>query len=309
MPVNQHAPAEIAQMQFALLDAIVSASEDHVYVLDAEDRFLYVCTGGAMVLGIERSVLIGRTAEEMGLPLYFQTALADGVRCVRTEQQPVRGEIQMPAQAGGPKREFDYVLLPLPGEAIACTARDVTDRNQARREAAAHLAELTEANTRLAALAATDGLTGLLNHRALHERLAEEFMRANRHGQTLSVLILDLDHFKSINDTRGHLAGDDTLRALAGILREAARETDILGRCGGDECVVILPQTDAGGALPVAERIRAAIEAADGPLNTVTVSIGICSLHAGHADFATLLRCADAALYRSKAAGRNQVTT
>ena len=291
----------------ALLDALVSASEDHVYVLDAEDQFLYVCAGGAAVLGVERSLWLNKTAAALGLPDYFREMLAAGVRRVRAGDEPVQGQIQLPAQDGRSEREFDYVILRLPGKAVVCTARDVTDRNQARREAAAHLADLIAANARLAALAATDGLTGLLNHRALHERLAEEFVRASRHSQPLSLLMLDLDHFKAINDARGHLAGDDALRALAGVLRQAARESDILARCGGEEFAVILPQTDADGALPVAERMRAAVEAADGPLASVTVSIGICALNAGHADYAALLACVDAALYRSKAAGRNQV--
>ncbi len=242
----------------------------------------------------------------MGLPAYFQDVLTEGLRRVQGGTQPFRG--QMLSQSGGPEREFDYAFLCLPGGAVVCTARDVTERNQARRDAAAHLAELTEANALLEALASTDGVTGLLNHRSLHERLAEEFVRASRHGQPLSVLMLDLDHFKAINDTQGHLAGDDALRALAGVMRQAARETDILGRSGGDEFVVILPQTDGAGALPVGERIRATVEAANGPLNGVTVSVGVCFLHTGHTNYAALMHGVDAALYRSKAAGRNQVT-
>ena len=296
-----------ALVDAALLDALVSASEDHVYVLDASDRFLYVCTGGASVLGLERLFWLNKTAAELNLPAFFQDVLSAGVRRVRAGGEPVLGQLQLPAQDGRSEREFDYTILRLPGEAVVCTARDVTGRNQARREAAAGLTALTEANARLAALAATDGLTGLLNHRAFHERLAEEFMRACRYSQPLSVLMLDLDHFKTINDTRGHLAGDDALRALAGVLREAARETDILARFGGEEFLLILPQTSGKSAHHVAERIRAAVEAADGPLQGVTVSIGVCALHTGHSDYAALMDCVDTALYRSKAAGRNQV--
>lgn len=278
-----------------------------MFVLDTENRFLYVCVGGAAVLGVERLALLNRTGEEMGLPLYFQEFLESGLRRVRAGEQPVLGQIRMPAQAGGPPREFDYTFQPLPGGAGVCTARDVTDRNQALRGAVAHLAGLTEANAALARLAATDGLTGLLNRRTFHERLAEEFVRAGRYHLPLSVLMLDLDHFKAINDTRGHEAGDDALRALAGVLRGAARESDILSRFGGEEFLVILPQTSGESAHIVGERIRAAVEAAGGPLNAVTVSIGVCALRVDHADFAALLRGVDAALYRSKAAGRNQV--
>ena len=300
-------PSPAFSVDSALLDALVSASEDHVYVMDAEDRFLYVCTGGAEVLGVERLSCLHRTAGEMHLPRYFQEVLGSGLRRLRAGEKPVQGQIEMPGQNGGPLRELDYTFQPLPGGASVCAARDVTERNEARREAAAHLADLIEANAALARLAATDGLTGLLNQRALHERLAEEFARASCHQQPLSVLMLDLDHFKIINDTRGHEAGDDALRAMADVLRGAARESDVVGRCGGEEFIVVLPQTDAGSARPVAERIRAAVEAADGPLNAVTVSIGVCALCPDHADFAVLLRCVDAALYRSKAAGRNQV--
>ena len=290
-----------------LLDAVVSVSEDHVFVLDAQNRFLYVCTGGAAALGLERSLWLNKTSAEIGLPAYFQDILAAGIGCVRAGEQPARGQMRMPAQAGGSEREFDYTVLSLPSEAVVFTARDVTDRNQFKRASEVYLTELTQMNARLATLATTDSLTSLLNYRALHERLAEEFVRANRHDQPLSVLMLDLDHFKTINDTRGHPAGDDALRALAGVMRQAARETDILGRYGGEEFVVILPQTDANSAWTVAERLRAAVEAAEGPLSTVTISIGVCSLHVGHADYAALMHDVDAALYRSKVAGRNRL--
>ena len=168
--------------------------------------------------------------------------------------------------------------------------------------------ELESANAELERLATTDGLTGLLNHRAFQERLGQEFRRAGRYSTPLSLLILDVDKFKQFNDTFGHPAGDMVLKAVAEVLRVGARETDVVARYGGEEFVVILPLTDAAGAHIVAERIRAAVETAAWNRRPVTVSIGVCTaaLHIG--DPAALIACADGALYQSKAEGRNRVT-
>jgi diguanylate cyclase (GGDEF)-like protein len=171
--------------------------------------------------------------------------------------------------------------------------------------------ELREKNAILERLSTTDALTGLRNRRYVADVLALEVLRANRYGTALSLLMADLDHFKRVNDTHGHLAGDAVLTATAGIVMKFLRGIDVAGRYGGEEIVVVLPQTDLEGAVALAERVRGAVEEndcdlGDGRRGSVTVSVGVAQLRRG-AGVADLIAAADAALYAAKAAGRNRV--
>ncbi len=169
---------------------------------------------------------------------------------------------------------------------------------------------LTEANTRLEALATTDPLTGLPNHRAIVAALDNELERAHRYGRPCGVLFLDLDHFKALNDSCGHPAGDTTLRELAALARATLRGVDALGRWGGEEFVAILPETDAGGAAVVAERMRAAVAAyafSAGGGARLTLSVGVACCPDDAADRDGLVGAADRAMYAAKRLGRNQV--
>lgn len=168
-------------------------------------------------------------------------------------------------------------------------------------------AELERVNARLEALATQDGLTGLKNHRAFQDRLADEIARARRYGIPLSLVMLDVDHFKQYNDTFGHPAGDQVLLKVAEKLREALRESDYAARYGGEEFVLILPQTDTVGAVQIAERCREALEEAAWEHRPVTASFGVASLLPCHRDGVSLLTDADRLLYQAKAGGRNQV--
>lgn len=168
--------------------------------------------------------------------------------------------------------------------------------------------QLEVANAELEALATTDGLTGLKNHRAFQERLAEEISRAERYGTPLAAVLLDVDHFKQYNDTFGHPAGDAVLRAVAHVLQTSARETDVVARYGGEEFCLLLPQTDGAGAMMIAERIRQTIEDTAWPLRAVTASFGVATLRLAPGSGADLVARSDRALYDSKASGRNQVT-
>jgi diguanylate cyclase (GGDEF)-like protein/putative nucleotidyltransferase with HDIG domain len=163
----------------------------------------------------------------------------------------------------------------------------------------------TETHAQLVAQAATDPLTGLANHRAFHERLREELARALRHGRALTLVLVDIDHFKAVNDSLGHERGDAVLAAVAATLADGARTGDVLARLGGDEFALLMPETDEDQALAAAERMRraiATIELEGEP--SVSVSAGICGVeHAQDAD--TLVRLADGALYWSKAHGRD----
>jgi two-component system, cell cycle response regulator len=168
-------------------------------------------------------------------------------------------------------------------------------------------------NARLEQLAQTDPLTQLMNRRTLTERITAEMERARRYDSTLALLMIDIDHFKKVNDTYGHLVGDDVLRDVGQLLLETIRGSDIVARYGGEEFLMLLPETDDAGAETFAERIREAISrhefnAAAGTALMLTASIGIAVFPAARIESVEdLLARADAALYRAKADGRNRV--
>jgi diguanylate cyclase (GGDEF)-like protein len=159
----------------------------------------------------------------------------------------------------------------------------------------------------LARLATVDSLTSLLNRHGLAERLGTELRRAQRYGQPLSILLTDLDHLKEINDRHGHDAGDDALRRIGAAIHSGCRITDIAGRWGGDEFLVLAPSTSPDDARLLGERIRRSVTALGGAI-PLTVSIGLASTDSPHRISPDdLLRRADAALYAAKRRGRNQV--
>jgi two-component system, cell cycle response regulator len=157
------------------------------------------------------------------------------------------------------------------------------------------------------AMASTDGLTGIANRHTFDETLAREISRASRAGEDLSLVLMDIDHFKKLNDTYGHQTGDDVLRRVAATLKVTARIYDTPARYGGEEFGVVLPRTAADDAEMVADRLREAI-GGSGDDPAVTVSAGIATFPLDAADGATLVGAADEALYASKHGGRNQVT-
>jgi diguanylate cyclase (GGDEF)-like protein len=167
--------------------------------------------------------------------------------------------------------------------------------------------ELQQANERLSTQARTDSLTGLNNKGAFDERLAEEIDRAHRYQLPLSLILLDIDHFKEYNDTYGHPAGDTVMEQVARILQEQARPGDFIARYGGEEFAVILTNTSSLGAYVVAERLRHAIHEAPWPQRLVTGSLGVSTLSAVISESAQLVLAADQALYEAKRQGRNRV--
>ncbi len=227
---------------------------------------------------------------------------------------------------------FEWVRLALDGAeipvAVTLTAlmlsdkpvllsvwHDLTERKQAEQQIKDYTVilefqknQLEDTNKELESLATTDGLTGLKNRRTFGEKLAEEHARAVRYHQPLSLLLLDVDHFKQYNDTFGHPAGDAVLQRVAQTLGSTARDTDVAARYGGEEFVLILPQTDEAGALVIAERLRSVIAGGDWELRPITASVGIATLSLDTPTPDCLTACADKALYQSKEAGRNRVT-
>jgi diguanylate cyclase (GGDEF)-like protein len=172
--------------------------------------------------------------------------------------------------------------------------------------------KLAQSQALLRELSTHDSLTGLLNYRELHRQLAEEAERSRRYGHPFSLVMLDIDHFKAVNDTYGHLAGDKALRAFAALIREEVRPTDVVARYGGEEFVLVLPETAGPGAMTLAERLRVRVAghavavAADHTIS-MTVSIGVASYPDGANAVQKLLSAADQALYAAKSAGRNRV--
>ncbi len=171
-----------------------------------------------------------------------------------------------------------------------------------------HVDGLLEEVASLNELSLTDALTGVPNRRSFQDRLVDEFRRAQRYDDPLALVLLDLDHFKTINDTFGHPEGDVVLREDAGRLRHCVRETDFIVRYGGEEFALLLPKTMLGGALTVAERVRSDLAALEFHARHVTASLGI-SIYPNQAITSpdALVRTADDALYAAKREGRNKV--
>ncbi|MBW1709226.1 MAG: diguanylate cyclase [Deltaproteobacteria bacterium] len=172
--------------------------------------------------------------------------------------------------------------------------------------------ELVEANKQLEKLSVTDGLTGLYNHRYLVQALESEFARSLRYNRDLALLMLDIDHFKWVNDNYGHPCGDLVLQGIANLLQNQVRNTDIVARYGGEEITIILPELGTSHAVGVAEKLRREIEnysfvCDESPIK-ITVSIGVVAYKDNHIEsWKQLLNSADKALYSAKKQGRNRV--
>ncbi len=174
--------------------------------------------------------------------------------------------------------------------------------------------ELKEANERLRTLAFRDGLTGLYNHRYFQEIMEREIKRAARYQRPLSLILIDIDHFKQINDTFGHQRGDQVLKTLGKIIENTIRTSDIAARYGGEEFAIILPETDLKGAAVLAERLRKAVESCpmdlNGTMTKITISLGVTTYMGGQKEVkkSKIIDAADRALYNSKEKGRNRVS-
>lgn len=240
--------------------------------------------------------------------------------------------IMMTAHGG-----FDTVLLALQGGAYDFIEKPLEDHNRIvriARKACSHAklerdnqelliklkashskladanSQLLRVNEQLEQLALTDGLTGLRNRRSIDDTLVKEMARYKRYQFPMSILLIDVDHFKQINDTHGHARGDEVLKLLSGIFLENSRESDSVGRYGGEEFVLILHGTSIDGALVVANRILEQVRepmSVDGEAISITVSIGIASLDGEQQldDSIEFVRRSDQALYSAKHGGRN----
>ena len=247
-----------------------------------------------VMTGWPRAEWVGRDFGELLHPEDRAAALELLRRALRADSPPTF-DVRMRAQKGGYViSSFTAVPVVKQGRVIDLIgiARDVT--------------ELRQLESRQRDTARTDHLTGLGNRRACEEAIAREVARATRENASLVFVLFDLDHFKMVNDTHGHHVGDAVLRAVAGVLREASRSSDLVGRWGGEELLAILPRTDLWAARPFAERVRSGVAGLDGLPCRVTVSAGMAEWTRGQ-DVQAVLARADARLYEAKRTGRNRI--
>lgn len=252
----------------------------------------------AAVLGM---LLAGWLAGRVSQPLQ---RMAEAARRVEVGEQGV----QIPQERHSLEVEqLSQALRGMQG-ALQMREAELEQRVQQRTAELANAhAELSQANAVLSAMALNDALTGLANRRAADARLDMEFQRHRRNGQSLALGLIDIDRFKSVNDRFGHAGGDQVLQRVAKVLAAGLRRTDFLARFGGEEFLVLMPETPPEGARQLAERLREAVEASDGPPVKVTLSLGLSCTAERHASVAAALEAADEALYAAKQGGRNRV--
>jgi two-component system cell cycle response regulator len=207
----------------------------------------------------------------------------------------------------------DYLTKPVISDELEAHIFAALRTRNMQRELRQRNSELESMLHHVEAMAITDPLTGLFNRRRLDDVLKREWAVSQRYKNSLSCIMLDLDHFKAVNDQHGHGAGDDVLKQVATLLRSRLREVDLAARFGGEEFVILLPQTDKEGALILAERLRSTLSqsplATNGKELAVSASFGVASnLDVAEGDAEDLLRGADIALYHAKNNGRNRVT-
>lgn len=292
------------------LEALYAAASVALGLVDRQGVLVNVNHALGQLLGGDATQLVGRPLALPGLDL---------ARCLaelEQEQAVADRELDWCERTYllriGAVRDLDHEIL---GMTLAFS--DITEQRLMREALAQSNAQLAEANARLQALASEDFLTGLPNRRRFDEALLQEKARARREGRPLSLLMVDVDHFKVFNDHYGHQAGDECLRRIAMLLAQSLqRPGDQVCRYGGEEFAVILPDTDVHGARSVARDLcRQVFDAhlphVASPLQRVTLSIGSASHDPDRSDdsiaLGALLRVADLALYRAKQGGRNRL--
>ena len=293
---------------------------DGIMVIGRDYTITQVNSAVAVSLGLGKAEILGRKCYEVThkrqspcegpdiicpLSLIFQRG--EGiVKVLHTHYDDQGNERQIEITAS-PVRDRKGRTL-----AMVETHRDIMEK-YSDDELVKLVKKLSEAQIHLKQVSITDELTGLRNRRYIFERLDEEFERARRSGHPLSLIMLDIDHFKKINDTHGHLFGDIVLQVVAARIKVSLRKHDLVGRAGGEEFLVICPESSLEDTLVVAERIRKVVndEVIGNEVNDVRVALsaGVTDLRDADKNFEKLFARADSALYKAKEQGRNRVVT
>jgi len=298
---------KLKEAELALIDsewklkAIIEAEPECVTVLAADGTFQQINSAGLNMIGADSNdQVIGCKLHDMVLPQYQPAFSGLTAQVNQGEAGTLIFEI---IGLNRVPRWLEAHAVPMRDRigqitGALCVIRDITDRKKAEQE--------------LEKLAQMDFLTGLANRRHFLELAEQELSRTARYGGPLSVLMMDIDYFKKINDTYGHKSGDMVLRMFGELCRRAVRNIDIVGRLGGEEFAAVLPQTDGERALEVAERLREIMSQAEvtrehGLPIQFTMSVGVASQDGTSANIDTMLNWADDALYEAKNAGRNRV--
>ncbi len=283
--------------QRQLLDVVLNHVDAYVYMKDEQRRYRYINDKVARDWGMRPEEVIGKLDHEVLPP-----ALADRFwaldREVFRSGQAQSGEESHVGHDGRLRHHWS-VKVPVRYEGLPALIGLSTD-----------ISELVELREQLRLQAISDGLTGLFNRRHFGELCEKELARAGRHGLSTALLVLDIDHFKRVNDVHGHPTGDAVLRAIAALLRDSLRREDSAARIGGEEFALLLPRTAAPDALTLAERLRRRVRDADGLLpggGGISCSIGVAVCAGGQERIASWYARADAALYRAKEEGRDRV--
>jgi diguanylate cyclase (GGDEF)-like protein len=291
-------------LRFGLLDLrrvlrhkVVEELSDGIIIVSHSGRVIDINPSAMRTLGVNDGDALNRNATSL-IP---SPAIPDMLNQRRTSCEITLLE-----------GSYHVIATPLASEddgrrQIALVFRDITDRRDQE-------LQLKRVKNRMERLAQTDSLTGLHNRRYFMRRLSEEVERVKRQGYTLSVLLIDLDYFKHVNDTHGHNVGDRVLRVIANVCDEVKRVTDVCSRIGGEEFAILLPDTEGPGALKLAQRLRDTISnqfiaaaAEDAPPIRVTASIGVATVSRHSPYLEHVLSQADQALYQAKNEGRNTV--
>jgi diguanylate cyclase (GGDEF)-like protein/PAS domain S-box-containing protein len=292
-----------------LFRAFMNASPFLSYIKDAAGRLLFYNRSFAQRFGVSEYAWLGRTDEQL-----WSRKLTKSVRThdleVMAGGRMVETEEHIRAADGtiSSLRSFKFPCHDSAGNMLlAGVAVDVSAEVAHKAELERYHRDLEEANDQLRKLAVTDELTGLRNRRSFEERLVMEFSMARRRKRELSVLLIDVDNFKLINDRWGHAAGDEVLRRLGMVLRTTVRLPDLPARYGGEEFVVLLPESGEESAMGLARRVMQRVATEPWENEPLTISVGMAAMNESLENGFQLVELADEALYAAKRAGKNRV--
>ncbi|AAZ98767.1 Putative diguanylate cyclase (GGDEF domain) with PAS/PAC sensor domain [Thiobacillus denitrificans ATCC 25259] len=298
---------------------IFEYAPDAMLVLGRDGLLRLVNAHAETLFGYDRSELLGQTVELLVPARFTAQHAAHRARFMEEAQSRQMGRQQdlYALRKDGSEFPVDIMLSPMimGGEHLTlCVVRDITERKAAQDALEHQTNELLRLHAELELLANHDGLTGLYNWRAFYEHAGQLLTTAHRRHEKASLLILDLDHFKQINDRFGHAEGDRVLQAAAAALKASARQNDIVARHGGEEFVIAGFGLSEAESLVAAERLRAAVASIENLACRVTTSVGVAtfvpdpsSRHEPPTLLADLLDRADQALYHAKRSGRNRI--